>query len=287
MKRSILLFLTIILFSCNKHAENPGEIEPGTFLNDWEYQFYLEEPNENAFKLWIPNGVTPKAVLVLSPGNATDGRHLINDAKWQAYANKENLAIIGAYVRSNTDVASDNLLTALEKICGRNNIEYVAKLPILLRGFSHGGVFSYRFAEKYPTRTLAYANIKGNLPEVSTQLPPGLLIVGGKDLETRNRSIKNNFLAQRKLGSIVCYALEQNGFHSIGDTDDLVRAFFTSVLKKRLDNNSIKNIDETTLFLGNISTLQSYEYSNYPDKKEEASCLIDEEFKVSWINFVK
>ena len=106
-------------------------------------------------------------------------------------------------------------------------------------------------------------------------------------IKGRNTAIKNNFLAQRKLGNIVCYALEQNGYHSIGDTDDLVRTFFTSILKKGVANNSIKNIDKTSLFLGNIHTLQTYSYLNYPDNKEEASCLIDQDFNVSWMNFVK
>lgn len=290
MKKWLLVFLAITLYACSKQDDSliDRELIVGQFLNDWEFSFFLEEPNQNAFKLWIPEGVSPRAILVLSTGGANDGRFLADDVKWQAYANKEKLAIMGVFVRSGTELASYNLLLALDKICAKNNLPEVSKLPLLLRGFSHGGVFSYRFSELYPDRTLAYSNIKGSLTPISKKLPPGLLIVGGQDVASRNATIKNAFLTQRALGGIVCYAVDQNAFHSVNDeTDDVVRAFFTAVLKKRLLNNSIAEIDESTIFLGNTTTLQSYSYSTYPDDKSVASCIIDQDFNTFWLNFVK
>ncbi|WP_188599367.1 hypothetical protein [Polaribacter pacificus] len=291
MKHWNLLFLVIIFFSCSKQLSDSDErppIEKGEFVNDWEYRFFMQEPDQNAFKMWIPEGVSPRAILVLSTGGANDGRYLADDEKWQAYATKERLAIIGTYVRSTTSEASFNLLYALDEICKRNTIEEVSKLPILINGFSHGGVFSYQFSLQHPDRTLAFSNIKGSMSPSSSASPPGLLIVGDKDLASRNATIKNTFLSLRSQGSIVCYAADPNGYHSVDDkTNDLVRSFFTAILKKRLVNNKIVTIDKTSLYLGSLSTFKTYPYSAYPEDRATASSLIDEDFTTAWINFVK
>lgn len=286
------LIIGLIFSSCFKKNQTvgsgSGQSEIGQFLSDWKYEFFLNELNKNAFKLWMPENITVRAILVLSPGNASDGTNMVNMEEWQEYAKKEKLALVGTHVASSTDVAIANLLYAIKLISEKNNIDYLIDLPLLLRGHSHGGVFSYFFAGTHPKKTIAYANLKANTPIEPQRLPPGLLIAGEKDEDFRKTSMYSAFLKQRELKSIVCHAIEPDGYHGVGDVDRLVRSFFSAILKVKLNTDGTLNtLDEKSFYLGNMTTFKTYTYANYTDKKEEASCLIDDEFRNAWLDFVK
>ncbi|NVK52648.1 MAG: hypothetical protein HWD85_06910 [Flavobacteriaceae bacterium] len=290
----ILFFLAVAIFfsSCFKKNQTvgsgSGDHEIGQFLSNWKYEFFLNEPNKNAFRMWIPDGVKPRAILVLAPGNASDGTGLVEKTEWRDFAKKEQLALVGVYVASSTEEAIANLLYAIKLISEKNNVDYLIDLPLLLRGHSHGGGFSYSFAAMQSKKTIAYANLKANTPSEAQRLPPGLLIAGEKDEDFRLISMYDAFLKQRALKGVVCHAIEPDGYHGVGSVDTLVRAFFSAILKVRLNSDGTLNtLDETSFYLGNMSTFKTYTYANYPDKKEEASCLIDEDFKLAWEDFVK
>lgn len=290
-KYLIIVLLLMTFTSCykkNQTIENDfTEDKRGFFITPWKYEFNVPEPNKNAYRLWIPENVIPRGILVLSPGNASDGTNFVDDPDWQAYAIKEQLALVGTYVRIESSIASDNLILAIDLICKNNQIESISNLPFLLRGHSSGGVFSYNFASFYPSRTLVYTNLKGTLQKTATKLPPGLLIVGENDLEIRNNSILEVFQEQRSLGAITCFAVEPNGGHGVGDVDLLVRAYFSAILQKSLINKSIEEIDETKIYLGNNSDFSYNNFNDYLGDKLKASCLIDATFALEWYNFVK
>ncbi len=286
----LLMLLTVCSSSCSmedKIIDSGKTFERGYFADDWKYVFNMNEPDQNAFRLWLPEDIIPRAVIVLAPGNASDGTNLVNHIDWQEFARNEKVALLGAFVRSDTEIAATNLLIALNEISKERNIEYISDLPLLLRGHSHGGRFSYEFANFHPKKVVAFANIKGPLENTSTDLPPGLFIVGEKDLVARNETIKNAFLSQREKKNVICYAEELGGGHGVGDADDLVRVFFSSVLKKRLINGELIDLNEEEEILANIDNFEAYSYANYPYNKEEAACLIDDDFKIAWLQYVK
>ncbi|CAM1348643.1 hypothetical protein [Tenacibaculum halocynthiae] len=285
MKR-IGLLIVIFCVSCSSVDEPTKSGEQGQFIDDWTYEFFMGKPDENAFKLWVPEGVTPKAILVLAPGGGNNGTGLVNSKEWQVYAKAEKLALLGVYVRSDLELASSNMIKALDKISIKNKISYVSNLPVLLRGFSHGGRFSYTFAQIYSTRTVAYVNIKGSIGNYSTNSPPGLLITGEKDVKERNETVKKAFLIHREKKSIVCFAEEPNIGHSVGDSDVLARSFFSSVMKQRLKNNQLQEIKEENTFLGDNINYSFFEYSSFPSDKKKASCLVDSQFANAWKDFI-
>lgn len=285
MKR-IGLLIVIFCISCSSVDEPTKSGEQGQFIDDWTYEFFMEKPEENAFKLWVPEGVTPKAILVLAPGGGNNGTGLVNSIEWQTYAKTEKLALLGVYVRSDLELASSNMIKALDKISQRNNINYINTLPVLLRGFSHGGRFSYIFAQVYSSRTIAYVNIKGSIGNYSTNSPPGLLITGEKDVKEINETVKKAFLMHREKKNIVCFAEEPNVGHGVGDSDNLARSFFLSVMKQRLKNNSLEEIKEENIFLGDNSSHSFFEYSSFPADKQKASCLVDFQFANDWKDFL-
>ncbi len=46
-------------------------------------------------------------------------------------------------------------------------------------------------------------------------------------------------------------------------------------------------MSEKDLFLGNIETFEYSPFSDYLANKEKASCLIDENFAVKWVDFME
>ena len=239
------------------------------------------------FKLWVPENVRPKAILVLSIGGGANGTNLVDAKEWRDYANKEGLALLGIHLTVSFDIAPSVLLKGLGKITKARNIEYVSDLPFLLRGHSFGGVFSQVFAAQYANRTVGFANIKGSASESGQKMPPGLLIIGDKDLEYRRTTIKESFLLQRKNKNITCLAIALNSGHSVDKSDPLIRAFFTAILKKRLVNGQLIDLKEEDMLLGSLDNFETHTFAKYPYNKEIATCLIDDDFKNTWLQFVK
>jgi hypothetical protein len=289
----VFVSLVLVCFSCYKknqdihNYDNVSSTKEG-FLNEWKYEILMADGAErNAFRLWIPDGVSPRAILILAPGNASDGTGLVENHQWKEFAIKEKVALLGVHVASDTETAAQNLIRVLGIITKERGVEHIADLPFLLRGHSHGGRFSHLFSSYFPKRTLAYSNIKGTLTEVTSKLPPGLFIVGEHDLASRNKAIEDEFFNQRNLKGIVAYAFEPGGYHGVGDADDLIRPFFSSILKTRLDSNGvIIDLKEEDFLLANNTTFEVLDYNNYSYKKEEATCILDEDFKNAWLDFV-
>lgn len=288
-KYSYLLLILFLFPSCAKEEikREPASFVRGEFLDDWTYNVFVEEGRNTAFRLWIPENTTPRAILVLAPGNASSGLTMVNLTEWREYAKKEQLAVIGSYATSSSDNNNNNLIYALEQISNKQALPNLLNLPFLLRGHSSGGGFAYHFAAGFPNKTLAYSNIKGSLSNYNFAMPPGLLIIGAKDLPQRNKYITEGFYSQRVQKSLICLATERLGEHGVGDNDELVRTFFTEILKTRFNtNNELIDISIENTFLGNNETNIVLDYKNYLTEKDSASVLVTEKFKNEWLIFV-
>lgn len=283
-----LSFLIFLLLSCTKDNKliSDSEKEEGAFIDDWTYEFFTQNSTFAKFKLWVPKNVKPKAILVLSIGGGANGTNLVDAKEWRDFANKEGVALLGIHLTVSFDIAPNTLLRGLGKITKARNIEYVSDLPFLLRGHSFGGVFSQVFAAQYESRTVGFANIKGSASESAQKMPPGLLIIGDKDLEYRRSIINESFLLQRKNKNITCLAVAPNSGHSVDNSDPFIRGFFTAILKKRLVNGKLIDLKEEDMLLGKLDNFETYTFAKYPYSKEGAACLIDEDFKNEWIKFV-
>ena len=281
------IFILCICFACSNNKIEEVMQTEGAFIDDWTYEFYNLEAGANAkFKLWLPPNIKPRATLVLSIGGGGNGTNLVDLEIWRAYAKKEKLALLGIHLTVSTINAPRTLLKGLTKITAARDLSYISELPFLLRGHSSGGYFSYNFAAQYPNRTIAYANIKGRMSDPAHNLPPGLLIVGEKDLAARNNSIKEFFFAKRQKSGVICLAIEPDAGHSVGNSDPLIRAFFTAVLEKRLKNDELIDISEEESYLGNITTFNTASFQSFLGEKENASCTINAEFSSLWTAFV-
>ena len=241
---------------------------------------YLDEaipPGRNfdkaEFRLWQPGGASLlRGVVVLVPGSNGDGRAQVEDPAWQAFAMRQGLALLGcrftdkphdqSFIEEYVNVSQGTgqaLLDALSALAKRSQRPELATAPLLLWGMSAGGQFNYEFVAWKPERVLAFVVNKGGiyysalLPQASRNIP-GILFVGGKDLEFRTNTIAGLFAVNRRAGALWAFAEEPSAAHVVGRSRDMAVIFFEDVLPLRLGNptGALRPITESSGFLGDL-----------------------------------
>jgi dienelactone hydrolase len=202
------------------------------------------------FRLWMPAGGTApfKAVLVLVPGSNGDGRPAVDDAVWQEFAKRMNVALVACrftdkphdqnFIDEYVNVSKGSgqaLLTALEAFAAQTKRPEIATAPLLLWGMSAGGQFNYEFVAWKPERVAAFVVNKGGiyysaLVSAAARKVPGILFVGGKDLEFRTNTIVGLFAVNRRGGALWALAEEPGAAHVVGRSRDVALVFYEDVL---------------------------------------------------------
>jgi poly(3-hydroxybutyrate) depolymerase len=235
------------------------------------------------FRLWMPRDVPRvRAVLVLVPGSNGDGRAMAEDSVWQAFAAKNRLAIVACrftdkrhdqgFIEEYVDVARGSgqaLFDALAKFAGRSKHAELASAPLLLWGMSAGGQFDYELTAWHPERVAAFVVNKGGiyytaLTSRAARAVPGMLFIGGKDLEQRVATITGLFAVNRRGGALWALALEPGVGHVVGKSRDVSMPFFEDVLAARLDDSgALEPMVESTGLMGDLKTK---DFGPIPDK---------------------
>jgi poly(3-hydroxybutyrate) depolymerase len=274
---SIMLLLSVAAGEAQVSATLDETVPPGRNFD------------KAGFRLWQPTGVSPlRAVVVLLPGSNGDGRSQVDDPVWQAFATRHGLALLGcrftdkphdqSFIEEYVNVAAGSgqaLIDALNALAKRSQHPELATAPLLLWGMSAGGQFNYEFVAWKPERVLAFIVNKGGiyysalLPQAARNVP-GLLFVGGKDLEFRTNTIAGLFAVNRRAGALWALAEEPSAAHIVGRSRDMALLFFEDVLPLRLSNPPapLRQIPESSGFLGDLKTKtfqkQSGAAPNYP-----------------------
>jgi dienelactone hydrolase len=187
-----------------------------------------------------------RAVVVLMPGSNGDARAAVEDPVWQAFAVKHQLALVGCHITDKPHEQSfieeyanvsqgsgDALLNALTAFASRASHPELGGAPLLLWGMSAGGQFNYEFVAWKPERVVAFVVNKGGIyytalaPRASRDVP-GMLFIGGKDLESRIQTITGLFAVNRRAGALWALAEEPGAAHIVGRSRDLSLIFFDS-----------------------------------------------------------
>ena len=243
-----------------------------------------------AFKLWVPHEVAPiEAVVVLMPGSNGDGRPMVDDAFWRDFAVRHRLALLGCqitdkphdqrFLEEYADVSRGSgqaLLDALTAMGKRSEHPELAQAPLLLWGMSAGGEFNYEFVAWKPERVAAFVVNKGGiyysaLTSRAARNVPGILFIGGKDLESRIDIIVGLFAVNRRAGALWALAEEPGAAHIVGRSRDVAAIFFEDVLTLRLGDPhgagppTLKPMAGKTGFIGD---LKAKTYEPAADKKE-------------------
>src|SRR5439155_14078281 len=159
------------------------------------------------------------------------------------------------------------LLTALSTFAARTKHPELATAPLLLWGMSAGGEFNYEFVAWKPERVAAFVVNKGGiyytaLTSRAAREVPGILFVGGKDLEFRTNTIAGLFAVNRRAGALWALAEEPGAAHIVGRSRDMALMLFEDVLPMRLpeaassgkEQPTLRAIPEKSGFLGDLKT---------------------------------
>lgn len=248
------------------------------------------------FRLWYPKKAGPvRGIVILVPGSNEDGRPMVDDSVWRAFATRHRLALVGCYftdrphpkdfIEEYADVSKGSgeaLLSALTTFAKRSMHPELAGAPLLLWGISAGGEFNYEFTAWKPERVIAFVVNKGGIyysalvPQAARNVP-GLLFVGEKDLEFRTKTIVGLFAINRRAGALWALTEEPGVAHDVGRSLDLSTLFFEDVLALRLGGSSratthpetLSAVTERSGFLGDLTAktvqaLGNARVPNYP-----------------------
>jgi poly(3-hydroxybutyrate) depolymerase len=225
------------------------------------------------FRLWYPkNAKALRAVVVLVPGSNGDGRGQVEDTVWQAFATKHDLALVGcrftdkrhdqSFIEHYVNVSQGSgqaLLDAIGRFAARSQHPELATAPFFMWGMSAGGQFNYEFTAWKPERVAAFVVNKGGiyysaLVSQAAREVPGILFVGGKDLEFRTNTIVGLFAVNRRGGALWALAEEPSAAHIVGRSRDVALAFYEDVLPLRLGgaNGALKPIAAMSGFIGDL-----------------------------------
>ncbi len=224
------------------------------------------------FRIWIPEGVGPlTSIVVLVPGSNGEGRRMADDSLWQSFATRNHVAIIATrftdkphdqnFIEDYVNVSRGSgqaLLDAIDTLAVLAKHRELAKAPLLLWGMSAGGQFNYEFTAWKPERVAAFVTNKGGIyysalvPRAAREVP-GLLFVGGKDLESRIAMITGLFAVNRRAGALWALTEEPSVGHVVARSAQLGARFFEDVLSLRLGNgSSLKPLAEKDGWYGDI-----------------------------------
>lgn len=224
------------------------------------------------FRLWYPSEAGALgAVVVLMPGSNGDGRAETTEPAWQSFAARQHVALIGCrltdkphdqgFIEEYVDVSKGSgqaLLDAIAALAVQAKHPEIATAPLLLWGMSAGGEFNYEFVAWKPERVIAFVVNKGGIyytalaPRAARNVP-GMLFIGGKDLESRVATITGIFAVNRRAGALWALAEEPGAAHVVGRSRDVAMTFFEDVMALRLDTKqaaALTPLTEKDGFLG-------------------------------------
>jgi len=233
------------------------------------------------FRLWVPDSSSIlRGVAVLVPGSNGDGRAQVEDPVWQAFALKHQLGLVGVrltdqpheqlFIEEYVNVGKGSgqaLLDALTSFARTADRPELASAPLLLWGMSAGGEFNYEFVNWKPERVIGFVVNKGGiyytaLASRAARAVPGLLFIGGKDLDSRVQTITGLFALNRRAGALWALAAEPSAGHIVGRSRDMALMFFEDLLPLRLPERpasqaaavALRPLAENSGFVGDPKT---------------------------------
>ncbi len=255
------------------------------------------------FRFWAPPDAGPlQAIAVLVPGSNGDGRAAADDSVWQAFAKSHHVALVACYFKDKQHAqnyieayvnvsqgSGQALLNAVNTFATRSKHPELATAPFLLWGMSAGGQFNYEFTAWKPERVAAFVVNKGGIYYSALVSPearavPGILFIGGKDLESRIWTVSGLFALNRRGGALWALANEPGAGHIVGQSRDVAITFYEDILPMRLGgpNGALKPIPEKTGYTGDLKTMMFTAIGDSKVPTEPNSWLPTERVARAW-----
>jgi len=282
---------------------SPAAPEPTVPLGPWDYSTKVSGMDNVDFRIWLPDANTPvRGMIALVPGSNGDGRAQATDKFWQDLAGELGFGLIACFFKDSTTGGSGYcyaargsgaaLLEALEAFGKEHSRPEMKTVPLLLWGHSAGGQFNYNFACWKPQRTLGFVVNKGGFYydtpcTTATRAVPAMLFIGGKDTEVRMTNITKLFDDNRARGALWALCVEPNSDHGVGNSREVTRTFFRSVVVTRLKGADMAKLDADAGWLGDLQELTIAPASKFKGNIRKAAWFPDEATAQAWMAVVQ
>jgi poly(3-hydroxybutyrate) depolymerase len=253
------------------------------------------------FRLWLPKIAGPvRAIVLLMPGSNGDARPQVEDPVWREFATRHRLALVGgqitdkpheqSFLEEYADVSRGSgqaLLDALAMLAAQSQHPELATAPLLLWGMSAGGEFNYEFVAWKPERVAAFVVNKGGiyytaLTSREARNVPGILFIGGKDLESRIHTITGLFALNRRAGALWALAEEPSAAHIVGRSRDVAMVLFEEALALRLSDQGLKPVSENAGFIGDLKAKTFQPAADLPAPTGTTAWLLSARVARAW-----
>lgn len=270
-----------------------------------------------SYAIYLPPGVsTFRGVVFMSPGFMQDTRLIadrsldvdddfieFDDPAFQSYrtrllnlAQTRGLAVLGARLADVNPRALDkldNLQASMARLALASQHPELATAPFLFDGESAGGCFAYAFTRLYPDRVIGFWTQKGACHDIreggAAMQVPGLLVIGGADLEDRCLNLTALFDNNRPPGALWALAVQPHAGHEMVRNHDLLFHWMEAVLASRLPSSgagALRPIAEESGWLGDRETGSVARFNEYEKDKSQASWLPSAQVAADWSAFV-
>jgi hypothetical protein len=294
MKFYFIIFLFTLFFMPGYSQSFNDSIPPGKNFDKALFRIRLPE-----------NNAVVRGVIVLVPGSNFDGRGEVDDPEWIAFADKQQMALLGCYFTDApheymaieyyakaSEGSGEALLWALNNFSVKSKHPELIHAPLLFWGHSAGGQFNYEFACWKPERVFAFVVNKGGvyytqLASPATRTVPGIFFTGEKDLEFRTNVVKGIFTLNRRFDARWCYAPEPAAGHELGGTKILSIAFFERCLKTSRSEDVYIPAEKSIHWIGDFHLYEIQPEREWTKKDYPDSWLPDEVFAREWLQFIR
>jgi pimeloyl-ACP methyl ester carboxylesterase len=245
-----------------------------------------------------------RAVVVMVPGSNGDWRSQASDPVWRKFATDHHLALVGCSIRDKphdqgfieeyVDVkrgSGQALLDTMKTFAQKAKHPELASAPFLMWGMSAGGQFNYEFTAWKPERVAAFVVNKGGiyytaLTSKAARQVPGILFIGGKDLDSRISTISGLFAVNRRGGALWALAEEPDVAHVVGKSRDVTLVFFEDALARRVGpDGALKAIDDKTGVIGDLKT-KTIAATAVRTSTESTAWFLSERVAQAWLDMV-
>ncbi len=280
-------------------------------------QDVFEFSNGN-YSLYVPTSVTTVRGIVFAIGGP-DTRPFANAARsfglppglppdlepslmmmgasYRALAAAEGLAILGVPSQPNLSNLVDALAEVLAEASEALHRPELTSAPLLLHGVSGGTPQAMLLAAQLPSRVagvflrVPVASAMAQISPASGSVPT-FVVIAELDILVDNNVTTAVFSSVRGGGGLWALAVERGAAHHAlsAAARALILDWMLTILDLRLPvipGGPVRPVDETSGWLGNLSTRTIASWANYVGDRRAAAWLPTQAFAERWRNFVQ
>lgn len=211
------------------------------------------------FRCYLPPGVDPvRGVAVLVPAYNEDGRNLVADAQWTAFAAEHRVALLACNFQGDARHDYSNarrgsgqaLVRVLRDLSVQTHRRELSNANFMLWGVSSGAQFAVTMAMEKPDRTLGFVSLLGAywIPaDGQARKVPGLFVAARDQVDGAAGRTRKYFTDNRTLGANWAYFETGTSTDALAGMDAFAHLFIAHAMAARQRQESAPGSNLQTL----------------------------------------